>query len=71
MNQEECLQIVRFLLGLENMLWFRKGNHQARLKHNTRGKFNSPVIRILKLHGTCNGKVLNLKLKRVCLIDKR
>ena len=32
------------LLRLENMLWFSKGNHRARLKYyGTSGKFKSPV----------------------------
>ena len=43
MNHEECVQIVRVLVGPENMLWFSKGNYRARLKHNTSGQLKLPV----------------------------
>ena len=48
------------------MLWFSKGNNQAKVKHNVANQ-QIEIARgpNLKLHGTCDGKVLNLKLTRI------
>ena len=51
------IRMFEIILGLENMLLlFSKGNHRARLKHNTSGKLKSPVA---------GSKVWNLKLTRL------
>ena len=52
-----------FLLGLENTC-YGSATEITEQKHNTTGKLKSPLARILKLHGTSGGKVLNLKLTR-------
>ena len=57
-----------FRLELENtVLWFIKGNHRARLKHNMSGKLKSSVARILKLRP----KILNVKLKKNVFPQKK
>ena len=70
MNQEKCLQIVGAPIRVRKYVTVEQAKLPREAKAYKSGKLKSPVARIVKFHGTCDRKVLNLKLIRLYFLSE-